>query len=62
MSGKPSGFFDEDASQFACTPIDDHIIGTACMLLNQYGTDGLRSLDSIQLATALALKTKRTCL
>lgn len=48
--------FEEDASQFTFMPLNDHIVQEACMLLSRYGLEGLRSLDSLQLATAIALK------
>lgn len=48
--------FEEDAMQFTFLPLADELIESACELLNKYGKDGLRSLDSIQLATAVALK------
>lgn len=50
--------FAEDASQFTFMPLNDHIVNNACGLLNKYGPDGLRSLDGIQLATAIALRDK----
>jgi predicted nucleic acid-binding protein len=48
--------FDQDASQFQFVPITENIIENACNFLSKYGVAGLRSLDSIQLATAIALK------
>ncbi|SDG52645.1 Predicted nucleic acid-binding protein, contains PIN domain [Dyadobacter soli] len=51
-------WFEEDAVQFTFMPLDNHIISYACGLLNKYGPDGLRSLDSIQLATAISLRDK----
>ena len=56
--GQIAVWFKEDAAQFTFLPLDEHIIDNACELLNRYGVDGLRSLDSIQLATAIALKDK----
>lgn len=50
--------FEEDAAQFTFIPLNDHIMDSACGLLNKYGQNGLRSLDSIQLATAIALRDK----
>ena len=51
-----ASWFEEDAAQFAFIPLDNDIIDYACQLLNKYGPDGLRSLDGIQLATAIALR------
>ncbi|WP_342083932.1 type II toxin-antitoxin system VapC family toxin [Dyadobacter sp. OTU695] len=48
--------FDQDASQYKFVPITEDIIEDACNFLSKYGVIGLRSLDSIQLATAIALK------
>jgi uncharacterized protein len=39
-------------------PLNTDIVQSACELINKYGVEGLRSLDSIQLATAVALKGK----
>ena len=41
-------------SHFVST--DNTVIETAKLLLSKYGSDGLRTLDSIQLATAVVLK------
>lgn len=49
-------WFEEDATQFTFLPLDNPTIANACALLNKYGTEGLRSLDSIQLATAITLR------
>jgi predicted nucleic acid-binding protein len=48
--------FEGDALQFTFMPLDNDIVGSACDLVSKYGLEGLRSLDSIQLATALSLK------
>ncbi|MBO9611492.1 MAG: type II toxin-antitoxin system VapC family toxin [Dyadobacter sp.] len=50
--------FEEDAARFTFIPLNDHIVQNACGLLNRYGLEGLRSLDSIQPATAIALKNR----
>lgn len=49
-------WFEEDVAQFTFLSLNEQIIGDACGLLNRYGVNGLRSLDSIQLATAIALR------
>lgn len=48
--------FDQDARQFTFIPITEPIVEDACYFLAKYGVAGLRSLDSIQLATAIAVK------
>lgn len=53
---KMAVLFEEDAPQFTFMPLDNQVVNNACGLLNKYESDGLRSLDSIQLATAIALK------
>lgn len=53
-----SVLFELDAAQFTFLPLDNRIVHNACMLLTKYGRDGLRSLDSVQLATAVALRDK----
>lgn len=50
--------FSEDLSKFDIIPIDKEIIQNAGQVLNLYGLSGLRTLDSIQLSTALFLKNK----
>lgn len=56
--GQMAALFEHDAAQFNFLPLDDHIVHNACALLAKYGLDGLRSLDSVQLATAIALRDK----
>jgi len=51
-----AGLFEEDAVRFTFMPLSENIVDNACGLLNKYGPDGLRSLDGIQFATAIALK------
>lgn len=48
--------FDNDALRFTFLPLDDCIVQNACGLVSKYGLEGLRSLDSIQLATAVSLR------
>jgi uncharacterized protein len=50
--------FEGDTSQYTFMPLNTDIVQSACELINKYGVEGLRSLDSIQLATAVALKGK----
>lgn len=47
--------FEKDFSKYHFVSTDNTIIETAKLLLS-YGSDGLRTLDSIQLATAVVLK------
>jgi predicted nucleic acid-binding protein len=44
--------FDEDFQKYNFIPIDEPLIKEALRLLNHYGKQGLRTLDSIQLASA----------
>ena len=48
--------FEEDYSKFAWIKLDSQIVNQATSLLNQYGIFGLRTLDAIQLSSALTLK------
>lgn len=48
--------FEEDTSQFNFVPINEDIVTDACGLINKYGLEGLRSLDGIQLSTAVSLR------
>ena len=51
-------FFEDDFSKFTFVPIDSIVIEHAQTLLTKYGKQGLRTLDSLQLATAVLLKGK----
>lgn len=48
-------FFERDFGKFIFVPTDAVVIGKARELLSKYGSDGLRTLDSIQLSTAVLL-------
>ncbi|TAN51952.1 MAG: PIN domain-containing protein [Methylococcaceae bacterium] len=48
--------FEEDYEKFDWIKLDTSIINQATLLLNQYGVFGLRTLDAIQLSSALRLK------
>ena len=50
------GNFENDISKYYFTPIDNSIVLKAKNLIDKSGKQGLRSLDSIQFATAIALK------
>ncbi len=50
--------FESDCSKYSFINCNNEIIEAANQLLKAYGTKGLRSLDSIQLASALKVKTK----
>ena len=50
------GYFEEDRSNFSWIKLDTQIIKSATLLLKQYGAVGLRTLDAIQLSSALSLK------
>ena len=49
--------FESDFKKFNWIEIDDEIIFNSKNLINTYGNDGLRTLDSIQLSTAIILRT-----
>ncbi len=48
--------FVKDYSEYTFIEMSDEIISSAEKLLMKYGNDGLRTLDSIQLASALTLR------
>jgi len=50
--------FDHDSSKYSFVPVDSLIIRQSRSLIAKYGVDGLRTLDSIQLATSIILKDK----
>ena len=45
-----------DYEKYSFVPVDDFIIEQAKDVLEKYGSQGLRSLNSIQLSTAMHLK------
>lgn len=48
--------FESDFSNYTFVPMDEEVVDRATHLLNEYGHVGLRTLDSIQLSTAIQLK------
>lgn len=48
--------FEEDLKKYHWIGLDSGTINSAWVLMQKYGTDGLRTLDSLQLACALKLK------
>ena len=48
--------FDEDYSAYTFIPADDNLFRLSRQLLDKYGQSGLRSLDSIQLASAILVQ------
>ena len=50
--------FESDCLKFSFIATDSLIIEKAQLLITKYGTKGLRTLDSLQLATAISLKQK----
>lgn len=50
--------FEADYAKYTFIQIDYTIIGQATNLIAQYGKQGLRALDSIQLSTAVSLKNR----
>ncbi len=54
-------YFQKDYNKFQWIKLESNIIKTASELLMKYGNKGLRTLDSLQLASALVLKDE-TCI
>ena len=52
--------FENDFSKFTFVQIDNIVIEQAIFLISKYGQQGLRTLDSIQLATSVMLKEFKT--
>lgn len=50
--------FEEDYAKYSFVQIDNIVIERAKSLITKYGREGLRSLDSIQLSTAVILNSK----
>lgn len=48
--------FGTDIEKYEWVSIDSEIVASAAEMLMRYGAEGLRTLDSIQLASALMLK------
>ncbi len=48
--------FDEDYSTYTFIPADENLLQLARQLLDKYGERGLRSLDAIQLASAVIVQ------
>lgn len=49
-------FFENDFNKFSFISIDNKILEKAKLLFSIYGQSGLRTLDAIQLSTAVSLK------
>lgn len=49
--------FEKDFEKYTFVQIDNVIVEQARILLTRYGTQGLRTLDSVQLSTAILLNT-----
>lgn len=48
--------FENDIKKYFIVPIESNLIINAKQLIVVYGIEGLRTLDSIQLASALAIR------
>lgn len=48
--------FQKDYSRYTFTPVESDAIITANSLLKQYGPQGLRTLDALQLSAAISLR------
>jgi predicted nucleic acid-binding protein len=53
---KVISYFEDDFDNFQCIKLQSDIIKVASELLMKYGKKGLRTLDSIQFASALILR------
>ncbi len=51
-------FLDTSFEKYNFVPVDNLIVTRAKDLIEKYGKEGLRTLDSIQLATAISLKSQ----
>jgi predicted nucleic acid-binding protein len=51
-----AGLFETDFEKYNFIPVDTLIVKQAKDLIEKYGRQGLRTLDSIQLSTAISLK------
>jgi uncharacterized protein len=49
------GLFESDFEKYTFVPVDSFIVEQARILTSKYGIQGLRTLDSIQLSTSVAL-------
>ena len=52
------GAFEGDEGKYTFAILDNAILEQAKMLFTKYGEQGLRTLDSIQLATAVSIRTQ----
>ncbi len=59
MVGKVITCFQRDMGKFQWIQLNLDVIQQAGVLLMKYGVEGLRTLDAIQLASALVLKTEQ---
>lgn len=50
--------FNEDFGNYTFIELDEELISTAINLVNKYGIKGLRTLDSIQLASIIRVKSE----
>ena len=51
-------YFEDDYFKYQWVKVDIETLNSAKELIKKYGTDGLRTLDSIQLACAIYIKEK----
>lgn len=56
LANKVITYFDDDFDSYKWIKMNSEIIKTAAGLLMKYGAKGLRTLDSLQFASALYLK------
>ena len=54
--------FEADFEKYSFVAVDSFLVEQARKLVSKYGTNGLRTLDSIQLATAISLIQQVICL
>ncbi|MEO7045757.1 MAG: type II toxin-antitoxin system VapC family toxin [Ferruginibacter sp.] len=49
-------FFERDIPRYTFVPLNSTLLDTARSLILKHGADGLRTLDALQLASAIAVK------
>lgn len=54
------GLFDDDFDRYQFIEIDEQMLRLASQLIDKYGLNGLRSLDALQLASAVAIRAQVT--
>lgn len=55
---KSINLFDKDLEKYKIVPVENNLLKKAKKLIITYGIEGLRTLDSIQLASAIEVKSQ----